>query len=170
MQNNKGQALTELALMAPVLILFIISVIWFARVLLTWQQLISASRYGTDMIANTTLSAQEIKQDIKNYLTHHWIEGRTLDKNQIKEIKVDIKDYPKLSLSVTELPNSLANIGEIIKGFVLPSKDLSSISITYEYDIPKLISLTTGKKLDLIVKSDVLSGTGCQGNLHNRRD
>ncbi|MDD5020788.1 MAG: pilus assembly protein [Endomicrobiaceae bacterium] len=170
MQNNKGQALTELALMAPVLILFVIAVIWFARVLLTWQQLVSASRYGTDMITNTTLSAQEIKQDIKNYLTHHWIEGRKLDKNQIKEIKVDIKDYPKLSLSITDLPSSLTNIDEIIKGFVLPSKDLSNISIIYEYDVPKLISLTTGKKLDLIIRSVVLSGTGCQSNLHNRRD
>jgi uncharacterized protein (UPF0333 family) len=170
MQNNKGQALTELALMAPVLILFIIAVIWFARVLLTWQQLVSASRYGTDMIANTTLSAKEIKQDIQNYLTHHWIEGRQLDKNQIKEIKVDIKDYPKLSLNITDLPSSLANIDELIKGFVLPSKDLSRIAIAYEYDIPKLISLTTGEKLDLIIESGVLSGTGCQSNLHNRRD
>ncbi|GAB1401222.1 hypothetical protein MASR1M68_01330 [Elusimicrobiota bacterium] len=170
MQNNNGQALTELVLMAPVLILFIITVIWFARVMLTWQQLISASRYGTDMIANTTLSAEEIEKDIKNYLTHHWIEGRKLDKNQIKEIKADIKDYPKLSLTITDIPSSLANIGEIIKGFVIPSKNLSSISISYQYDTPKFISLTTGKKLDLIIKSRVLSGTGCQSNLHNRRN
>lgn len=170
MKNNKGQALTELALIAPVLILFVIAVIWFARVVITRQQLVSASRYGTDMIANTALSPKEIKEDIQNYLTHHWIQGRKLDKNKIKEINIDIKDYPKISLNIADLPNSLANIGQIVKGFVLPSKDLSSVTIKYEYDVPALLALTGCKKLDLIVKSDILSGTGCQSNLHKRRN
>lgn len=170
MKNNKGQALTELALIAPVLILFVIAVIWFARVVITWQQMVSASRHGTDMIANTSLSPKEIKEDIQNYLTHRWIQGRKLDKNKIKEINIDIKDYPKISLNIADLPNSLANIGQIVKGFVLPSKYLSSVTIKYEYDAPALMALTGGKKLDLIIKSNILSGTGCQSNLHNRRN
>lgn len=170
MKNNKGQALTELALIAPVLILFVIAVIWFARVVITWQQMVSASRYGTDMIANTSLSPKEIKEDIQNYLTHRWIQGRKLDKNKIKEINIDIKDYPKISLNIADLPNSLANIGQIVKGFVLPSKDLSSVTIKYEYDVPTLMALTGCKKLDLIIESKILSGTGCQSNLHNRRN
>ena len=79
LKNTKGQAFTEAIFVFPVIIVLIFSVVWFARVLLTWQQLVSATRYGTDMIANTTLSSDDIKKDIENYLTNKMIEGRRLD-------------------------------------------------------------------------------------------
>ena len=83
--NKKGQAFTEAIFIFPIIIVLIFSVVWFARVLLTWQQLVSATRYGTDMIANTTLSGEDIKKDIKNYLTNKMIEGRRLDTDKIKD-------------------------------------------------------------------------------------
>ena len=67
-KNNKGQAFLEGVFILPVVVVLIFSVVWFARVLLTWQQLVSATRYGTDMISNTSLSKEDIKKDIENYL------------------------------------------------------------------------------------------------------
>ncbi len=171
MLNKKGQALTELALIAPVLILLVISVVWFARVILTWQQLVSAARYGTDMIADTRLSEREIKKDILNYLTHHWIEGRRLDKNKIKQINIDIKDYPQITFNAFELAKAAIDVDDIVKGIVAPASQASSVSINYEYDIPGfLASFAYDKKINLKVKSSVLSGTGCSNKIHNRRD
>ena len=76
--NNKGQAFTEAVFILPIIFVMIVSVFWFGKICLTWQQLVSAARYGTDMIANTPLNQKEIKKDIENYLTHHFIKGRLL--------------------------------------------------------------------------------------------
>jgi hypothetical protein len=35
----------------------------------------------------------------------------------------------------------------LIKGFVVPGSDVSSVSITYSYDIPKLINFPVLKKI-----------------------
>ena len=48
-KNNKGQAFVEAAFIFPIMVVLIFSVIWFARILLTWQQLISATRLLQDM-------------------------------------------------------------------------------------------------------------------------
>ncbi|MDR0819943.1 MAG: pilus assembly protein [Endomicrobium sp.] len=47
-KQSRGQALVEAALIVPPIILFLFTVIWFACVMLTWQQISTAARYGTD--------------------------------------------------------------------------------------------------------------------------
>ena len=167
--NNKAQAFTEALFVFPIMLVMIFFIVWTARVLLTWQQLVTATRYGTDMIVNTNLSSADIKKDIENYLTHRNIEGRRLDINKIKEITVDIKDYPKTDIGVTNLTNLFGNITDLIKGITLPATELSSVSITYSYDLPLFLHFTGLKEFNIKTKLSVLSASGCKNDIHNRQ-
>ena len=167
MKNNKGQAFVEAAFIFPIMVGLIFSVIWFARILLTWQQLISATRYGTDMIANTNLSATDIKKDIENYLTHKMIEGRRLDIKKIKEVNVDIKDFQSLGLDNIFDIKSIYNF---VKGFAVPKHELSTVSITYSYDVPKILNFIGKKEFEIKTKLSVLAGSGCENKKHRRKE
>lgn len=156
LRNNQGQAFLEGVFILPVIIVLIFSVIWFARVLLTWQQLILATRYGTDMIANTTLNREDIKKDIENYLSHRMIEGRKLDKERIKEIKVDIKDYTINDVNILDT----SEIFTAAKGLFVPSVEMSSVSITYCYDMPKILKFAGKDEFEIKTNLSVLAGTG----------
>ena len=164
-KNKKGQAFTEAVFIFPVIIVLIFSVVWFARVLLTWQQLISATRYGTDMIANTTLSGEDIKKDIKNYLTNKMIEGRRLDADKIKDITVDIKDYNGIDYNITDL----SNISNFVQGLFIPSNELSTVSISYSYDLPKIMNVVGMEEFVIKTKLSVLAGSGCKNKIHKRK-
>ncbi|MDD2523766.1 MAG: TadE family protein [Endomicrobiia bacterium] len=168
LKNRKGNAFVEALFILPMMVLMFVSVIWFARVLLTWQQLISATRYGTDMIATTTLNAYDIKKDIENYLTHRMIDGRRLDAEKIKEINVDINDYPKIDINVRDLTKIFNDINGLIKGLLIPNADVSSVKITYCYDLPNIMHFVGLKEINITAKSSVLSGSGCKNNIHNR--
>ncbi|MBO7612170.1 MAG: pilus assembly protein [Elusimicrobia bacterium] len=164
--NKKGQAFTEALFIFPILIVLIFSVVWFARVLLTWQQLVSATRYGTDMIANTTLSDEDIKKDIKNYLTNKMIEGRRLDTDKIKDITVDIKDYSTIDYNnITDL----SNISSFVQGLFIPSNELSTVSISYSYDLPKIMNVVGMDEFIIKTKLSVLAGSGCKNKIHKRK-
>ena len=163
--NKKGQAFTEAIFVFPVIIVLIFSVVWFARVLLTWQQLVSATRYGTDMIANTTLSGEDIKKDIKNYLTNKMIEGRRLDTDKIKDITVDIKDYNGIDYNITDL----SNISNFVQGLFIPSNELSTVSISYSYDLPKIMNIIGMEEFIIKTKLSVLAGRGCKNKIHKRK-
>ena len=164
-KNNKGQAFTEAIFVFPVIIVLIFSVVWFARVLLTWQQLVSATRYGTDMIANTTLSGEDIKKDIRNYLTNKMIEGRRLDTDKIKDITVDIKDYNGIDYNITDL----SNISNFVQGLFIPSNELSTVSISYSYDLPKIMNIIGMEEFIIKTKLSVLAGSGCKNKIHKRK-
>jgi hypothetical protein len=69
MLNRKGQAFAEAVFIFPIMAVTIFSVIWFARVVLTWQQLVSGARYGYRYDSKYLFSAADIKKDIENYLT-----------------------------------------------------------------------------------------------------
>ncbi len=165
LKSNKGQAFTEAVFIFPVIVVLIFSVVWFARVLLTWQQLISATRYGTDMIVNTNLSSDDIKKDIENYLTHRMIEGRRLDIDKIKDITVDIKEYNSISYNIT----NLSNISNIVQGLFIPANELSIVSISYSYELPKIMNIVGMKEFTIKTKSSVLAGSGCKNNIHKRK-
>ena len=150
--NNRGQAFLEGVFILPVVVVLIFSVVWFARVLLTWQQLVSATRYGTDMISNTSLSKEDIKKDIENYLTHRMIEGRKLDIKKIKEIKIDIKDYKVKDINISDM----LKIFTSIKSFIVPSAEMSSVSITYSYDMPKILRWAGKDEFEIKTKLSVL--------------
>jgi uncharacterized membrane protein len=165
LRNKKGQAFTEAVFLFPIIIVLIFSVVWFARVLLTWQQLISATRYGTDMIANTNLSSEDIKKDIKNYLTNKMIEGRRLDTDKIKEINVDIKDYQPISYNLTDL----SKIFDFVQGLFVPTNELSTVSISYSYELPKIMNVVGMEEFTITTKLSVLAGSGCKNNIHKRK-
>ncbi|MFA7074071.1 MAG: TadE/TadG family type IV pilus assembly protein [Endomicrobiaceae bacterium] len=169
MKNRKGNAFVEAVFILPLMAVMIVSVIWFARVLLTWQQLVSAARYGTDLIANTSVSAEDIKKDIENYLTHRMIDGRRLDINSIKEIKVEIKDYPEVNIDVKNFSKIFNDINGLLKGLLLPESDVSGVMITYTYNLPLIMRFTGLKELNISAKSSVLSGSGCKNDIHKRR-
>ncbi|MBR3653926.1 MAG: pilus assembly protein [Elusimicrobia bacterium] len=164
-KNKKGQAFTEAIFIFPVIIVLIFSVVWFGRVLLTWQQLVSATRYGTDMIANTNLSRDDIEKDIKNYLTNKMIEGRRLDVDKIKDITVDIKDYKGIDYNITDL----SNISNFVQGLFIPSNELSTVSISYSYDLPKIMNVVGMEEFIIKTKLSVLAGSGCKNKIHKRK-
>ncbi len=153
--GNRGQAFLEGVFILPVVVVLIFSVFWFAEVLLTWQQLVSAVRYGTDMIAYTTLSKEDIKKDIENYLTHRMIEGRRLDIKKIKEINVDIKEYKPMTFNIFEV----SNVFDSVKGLVFPSAEMSSVSITYAYDMPRILWWAGKREFEIKTKLEVLAGS-----------
>ena len=163
--NKKGQAFTEAVFIFPIIVVLIFSVVWFARVLLTWQQLISATRYGTDMIVNTSLSSDDIKKDIKNYLTNKMIEGRRLDTDKIKDITVDIKGYNGIDYNITDL----SNISNFVQGLFIPSNELSTVSISYSYDLPKIMNIVGMEEFIIKTKLSVLAGSGCKNKIHKRK-
>ena len=163
--NKKGQAFTEALFVFPILVVLIFSVIWLARVLLTWQQLVSATRYGTDMIVNTTLSGDDIKKDIENYLTNKMIEGRRLDIDRIKEININIKKYEPISYNLTDL----ASISNFVQGLFVPTNELSTVSIVYSYELPKIMSFVGLEEFEIKTKLSVLAGSGCKNNIHKRK-
>ncbi len=165
LKNTKGQAFTEAIFVFPVIIVLIFSVVWFARVLLTWQQLVSATRYGTDMIANTTLSSDDIKKDIENYLTNKMIEGRRLDIEKIKEINIDIKKYEPISYNFTDL-SAISGFGQ---GLFIPSNQSSTVSISYSYDLPKIMNVVGMEEFVIKTKLSVLAGSGCKNKIHKRK-
>ena len=166
--NNKGQAFTEAVFILPVICILVVSVFWFGKICLTWQQLVSASRYGTDMIANSPLNKQEIKKDIENYLTHHFIKGRLLDKNKLKEITVEINDAPVTKFDISDFVNIFSDIGNLLKNISTISVKPSLVRIKYSYDMPKIFQLTGNKTFDLTVESKILSGSGCPNKIHAR--
>ena len=165
LKNNKGQAFTEAVFIFPIIIVLIFSVVWFAKVLLTWQQLVSATRYGTDMIVNTNLSCDDIKKDIRNYLTNKMIEGRRLDTDKIKNISVDIKDYNGIDYNITDL----SKISNIVQGLFIPANELSTVSIEYSYDLPKIMNIVGMEEFTIKTKLSVLAGSGCKNNIHKRK-
>lgn len=165
LNNKKGQAFTEAVFIFPVIVVLIFSVVWFGRVLLTWQQLVSATRYGTDMIANTNLSRDDIEKDIKNYLTNKMIEGRRLDVDKIKDITIDIKDYNGIDYNITDL----SNISNFVQGLFIPSNDLSTVSISYSYDLPKIMNIVGMEEFVIKTKLSVLAGSGCKNKIHKRK-
>lgn len=164
MFNTKGQAFTEGIFIFPVIIVLVFSVVWFAHLLLTWQQLISATRYGTDMIANTSLKKEDIKKDIENYLTHRMIVGRRLDISKIKEININIVDYAVTDINFLDV-NFLFNVA---RSLFFPSTELSSVSIVYSYDLPQIMHLVGMKEIDIKTKLFVLTGSGCKNTIHKR--
>ena len=89
--DSKAQALLETLLIIPVLMVLLVGLFWFSRVLITKQQLIMAARYGTDLIANTNLSEQQIKKEIRNYLSDKNIEGRKLDPSKLGDENIVVK-------------------------------------------------------------------------------
>lgn len=176
-----GQSLVELVLIIPVFVLIISVIFFFARALITKQQLLTAARYGTDLILYTKLNEKQIQQEVRNYLSDKNIEGRTLNANKLgdESIAVRIEGFmlPEFSgpydLLNTGKLKELLNAGDML---LFPEKHTSWIEINYEFQTPRVISVLTkvipGKPfpdhLTVSGRSEVLAGTGCSSVIHKR--
>ncbi|MDR0800839.1 MAG: pilus assembly protein [Endomicrobium sp.] len=161
-KQSRGQALVEAALIAPLIIFFLFAVIWFVRVMLTWQQISTAARYGTDLIAYTPFSKKYIEDDIKNYLCNTNITGRALDPEKL-DIKIEINDYEPFDEGIFDVANfNPKNFFNMLKGLtVLAEKSI--VEITYSYKIPEVLKITDRENIEIKARSEVLSGTGSKG-------
>ncbi|MDR3049888.1 MAG: pilus assembly protein [Elusimicrobiota bacterium] len=160
----KGQALVEAALTAPLLVFFLFTIIWFAQVMLTHQQLVSGARYGMDLIANTPYSKSYIETSVKNYLAGKSVVGRIIDEKNLG-VKVELHDLQPYNTEI-----SFSNIGQIIQSILNFNgiKDLllrtnSYIEVTYKYEYPKILKMTGSNNFQLKSRYEILSGNGSAG-------
>lgn len=174
--KSKGQALVEAALTAPLIVFFLFTVIWFAGVMLTWQQITGAARYGSDLIAYTDFSQNSIENNIRSYLCDSHTIGRTLnpDRNVLK-INVDIKDQPPMdySINIDSLKNLINyNPFNLLRHFqnIAPSfvAGTSSVEINYEYRLPAVLRIAGRESLTIKARSEVLTGFGGAGQKRRR--
>jgi len=171
LNNSRAQALVEAALIAPLIVVFLFSVIWFARIALTWQQITGAAKYGTDLLAYTPLSASSIKRKITSYLCSEKNVGRILDSKKLS-VSVDPQDAKamdfKLSIeNITDgkLLNVLENIDDIS---IAPKK--SSVKIEYSYKMPPVLKLASGKsELKIKARSEVLTGFASSNSTERKK-
>ena len=154
---SKGQALVENILLLPMLCVMLSMILWFSRLLITRQQLLTAARYGTDMMVYTytpSWNANNMRQEIKNYLSDPNIAGRRLNPAKLGDdrIRVNIYRYPKTNSGNAAMPVDFTTSSvEIYYNFRLPII-LSNIS--------KFFSGGASKGLNISARSEILVGTG----------
>lgn len=166
-KTNKGQSLVEAAITAPLIVFFLFSLVWFARVALTWQQIISASRFGIDLITYTDQSKENIEIQIYNYLCDSGNVGRTLDRNKLT-VTANPKDCEEINYTITlsNIFGGILNPGRLLDNLksVTPELlDKSSVEITYQYKIPFIFKVTGTEYVTIRHKAEVLSGSGVIG-------
>jgi hypothetical protein len=155
----KGQALVEAVLITPLIVVFLFSIVWFASLMLTWQQIVTATKYGVDLIAYTDFEKKYIENDIKDYLCNTKTLGRILDLNRLNVV-VQINEYKPIDMDFTK--SNIASFGSLnvfdcIKGLV-PKK--SFVEITYLYKAPKILKVIGRENIKINSKLEILSGAG----------
>jgi hypothetical protein len=128
MRSIKGQALVESLFFIPLIAMIIVAIAWFSRVVITRQQLLSAARYGTDLIVYTPLSEDDIRREIRYYLTHRWNKGRTLDPARMKDtdIRIVINDFPPASALAEDILTKPYRLKKILAEFIDPALSVFS--------------------------------------------
>jgi len=161
-KGRRGQSLIEVVLLLPVLVILMSMVTWFGRIVLTRQMLLTAARYGTDMIYYTDMDASAIKQEIRNYLTDKSVEGRRLRKEKLTDDKINVKINRAPTLSPLVFPNAAQ---------ILDFSKTSYVEVSYEFGVPTIFTAFSsyisnpGELPDSIVvsaRSEVLAGTGAK--------
>jgi hypothetical protein len=160
LKRSQGQTLVETILVVPVLLIIVFMIFWFARILLTRQQIQMAARYGTDLIVYTNMNKDQIENEIKDYLCTSKEGGRLLERD-----KIMLNVYPHRFPEIT-----IENIEKITKEFFNPlGKDNTAfVEIKYAIATPRLFSAWDsylGKtkirnSLTVSARSEVLAGTG----------
>jgi hypothetical protein len=173
-RQSRGQALVEAALIAPLVIIFLSTILWFARIMLTWQQISTAVRYGADLIAYTPFSVKYLKDDITDYLCAKNTIGRTLDPQKLN-IKIETNDYEplKYDFDITNFskfailkPITLFNS---LKSFAPGLSKKSFVEITYSYSIPNMFKVLGRDSIKITARASVLSGSGSAGGLKRKK-
>ncbi|MCX5777872.1 MAG: hypothetical protein NTU66_01420 [Elusimicrobia bacterium] len=169
-KSHSGQALVESIFLIPIIVLIIISLSWFSRVLITRQQLVIAARYGTDMIVSTNLNEGQIRQEIRNFLSHRLLQSRQLDEKKLPDenIVVKINDFPYIHFNLATAVMRPQDLFKMLSRMANPLSATSTVDIKYEYDIPPVFRALTHQRIFVSARSEVLSGTGCPARIHAR--
>lgn len=156
-RSSSGQALVENVLIVTTIAMIVFAIGWFARILITKQQLIMAARYGTDLISYSELNENEIREEIRDYLCGEEGGGRKLDPAKLSDDKIKIKISRENDNVFDSFPFG------IVKYFGFESlKDITSyVEIYYEYRLP-VVFAAVGNKLYVSGRSEVIAGTGCK--------
>ncbi len=143
-----------------------------SRYVITRQQLLTAARYGTDLIVYQNFNEEQVKEEITNYLSSPQTQGRKLDKEKLS-IKVTINRFP--TINTYDANGNPLNLARILSS---PRKDdfmkyNAYVEIKYELKLSKVIATIITKKdengqdmegggdtLNIVVRSEVLKGTG----------
>jgi len=149
---QKGQALVEIIIMFPLFILIVVMIAWFSRIVLARVQLVTAARYGTDLIIYCPkFSADDVKKEITNMLCDKNIEGRRLIKERIKKMDVVINRFPEITAA------NACNVA------LITDKKTCSVDIWYEIKLsPWLKKITGDEGVIVSARSEVLAGTGAK--------
>jgi hypothetical protein len=171
LKQSRGQALVEGALFAPLIVFFLFTVLWFAGVMLTWQQISTAARYGTDLITYTSFSGEYIESDIRDYLCNVKTIGRILNSDRL-DIRIEINDYESAEYNFDISDIVEATPGRIFNAVMKLTPKLSKssvVEIRYLYKIPKIFKILGREFIELKARSEVLSGVGSQRVLKRQR-
>lgn len=159
--RTKGQALVEIILLLPLLIIIMSMITWYTRVLMTKQMLLTAARYGTDMMYYTRkdeFDADKVKHWIKAYLSAGGIEGRRLVESKIK-IKVTDKRPDEVVTPANALfpinPFNLHNEASVVE--VAYELSMPTIFTAFSSYIPNAGELPN--TITVAARSAVLAGT-----------
>jgi hypothetical protein len=173
-KQSKGQALVEAALVAPLIIIFLFAILWFARIMLTWQQISTSARYGADLLAYTPFSVKYIESDIKDYLCAKNTIGRIIDPKKLN-IKIEANDYKpiKYDFDITNFSSfsvlNPVNLFNSLKSFTPGLSKKSFVEITYTNDTPNVLKLIVGDCIKITARAVVLSGAGSAGGLKRQK-
>jgi hypothetical protein len=173
-KQSRGQALVEAALVAPVIIIFLFAILWFARIMLTWQQISTSARYGADLLAYTPFSIKYIESDIKDYLCAKNTIGRTIDPKKLN-IKIEANDYRpvKYDFDITNFSNFMllnhVNLFNSLKSFDCGLSKESFVEITYTYNIASILKIIGRDSIKITARASVLSGSGSAGGLKRQK-
>jgi hypothetical protein len=173
-KQSRGQTLVEAALIAPLVIIFLFAILWFARIMLTWQQISTAARYGADLLAYTPFSVKYLENDITDYLCAKSTIGRTLDPKKLN-IKIEINDYKPVEydFDITNFSNFAVlrpvSLFKSLKSFAPGLSKKSFVEINYSYNIPNMFKILGKDSMKITTRASVLSGSGSAGGLKRQK-
>jgi hypothetical protein len=174
-RKERGQALVESVLLIPVLAVIIFAIVWFSRLVITRQQLLSAARYGTDLILYTDLTEDGVRREVRNFLAHRWIRGRKLDRNVLSDdmitVHIDSFELPEFGLVDYYFPLAFAaRLEQPLRKLSNPLDYTSYVEISYRIKTPGILAAFGRRSVTIAARSEVIAGTGCPGKYHRSSD
>ena len=89
----------------------------------------------------------------------------TIKAAKLAGINVDIKEYQPVSYNLTDL----SKISNFVQGLFVPTNELSTVSISYSYELPKIMNVVGMEEFTIKTELSVLAGSGCKNNIHKRK-
>ncbi len=149
--KSKGQAIVEMVLLLLVVALISVLIIWFGFAYSIKHMLLTAARYGTDMIAYTDQSAtpaSRVKEMVTHYLTHQWIVGLRLNPDRLT-INVEDNRYPRIT--------------HFCAAWRPINFQRSSVEVSFRFDTPRMFTVfgaNVPPHITITERSEVIAGTG----------